>query len=155
MRKQHRPSWAHKPAAIVGRSELNFSSTTVCIDDPGLHKAHFKIMQDCGLMQVAEGSEVVLPHQDVRVAKRRQFGLGRVNRVVAHLCRLYNRVSWCCHKSAACEVAFYLQPHFPEATRGQRPQGGNLSGSRLISTHVLRLGSILCCTEGGEDSSGN
>lgn len=83
---------------IVWQSKLCFNSTTVCIDDSGLHKSHFKIVQDCRFMQVAEGSEVVLPHQDVRVAKRGQLWFWRVNGVVALLhsnrwCKKKQRVS--------------------------------------------------------------
>lgn len=42
-------------------------------------------MQNCRFVQVAEGSEVVLPNQDVRVAKGGQVGFGRVHGVVADL----------------------------------------------------------------------
>lgn len=79
---------------IVWQSKLCFNSTTVCIDDSGLHKSHFKIVQDRRFMQVAEGSEVVLPHQDVRVAKRGQLWFWRVNGVVA----LLHSNRWCTKK---------------------------------------------------------
>lgn len=61
-------------------------STAVGVDDPGLHEAHFQVVQNRRLVQVAESSEVVLPNQDVRVAKGGQFWFGRVHGVVAHLC---------------------------------------------------------------------
>jgi hypothetical protein len=46
--------------------------TTVGVDEFGLCEADSEIMQHCGLMEVAEGCEVILTHQDVRVPKRRQ-----------------------------------------------------------------------------------
>lgn len=64
---------------------LGLSRTTVRVDDPGLLKTHSEVVQHGGLVQVAEGGEVILSNQDVRVAKRRQLGIGRVDGVEAHL----------------------------------------------------------------------
>lgn len=72
-------------------------------------------------MQVAQGGEVVLPHQDVRVAQRRQFGLGRVDGVEAHLHgdRWCQRACLLCHKIflGVCFFFpfFYLRCHFQDA----------------------------------------
>lgn len=57
----------------------SLSHTAVCVDDPGLLKTHSEVVQHSRLMQVAEGSEVILPHQDVRVAEGRQPGIGWVH----------------------------------------------------------------------------
>lgn len=51
-------------------------------------------------MQVAEGREVVLPNQDVRVAKGGQFWFGRVHWVVAHLCSRVNESADVCFSSS-------------------------------------------------------
>lgn len=64
---------------------LGLSRTAVRVDDPGLLKTHSEVVQHGGLVQVAEGGEVILSNQDVRVAKRRQLGIGRVDGVEAHL----------------------------------------------------------------------
>lgn len=72
------------PSLRIG-SEAILSRTAVRVDDPGLLKAHAEVVQHGGLVQVAEGGEVVLPYQDVRVAKRRQPGIGWVHGVEAHL----------------------------------------------------------------------
>lgn len=73
MRKQHKLKTTYSSVLRYSLTVKGFSSTTVGIDDSGLHKSHFEVMQDCRLMQVAESGEVVLPHQDVRVAKRREL----------------------------------------------------------------------------------
>lgn len=66
-------------------NSLSLSHTAVCVDDPGLLKTHSEVVQHGGLVQIAEGSEVILPDQDVRVAKRRQLGIGWVDGVEACL----------------------------------------------------------------------
>lgn len=38
----------------------------------GLEEAHFEVVQDSRLVQVAESCEVILPHQDVRVPEVRK-----------------------------------------------------------------------------------
>ena len=42
--------------------------TTVGVDVVGLKEADLEVVQDGRLVQVAEGREVILPHQDVRVS---------------------------------------------------------------------------------------
>lgn len=44
----------------------------VGVDEVGLDEAHAEAVQHCGLMEVAEGRQVVLPHQDVRVPQEGQ-----------------------------------------------------------------------------------
>lgn len=46
--------------------------TTVGVNEFGLSKAHSEVVEHRGLVQVAEGREVVLAHEDVRVAEWRQ-----------------------------------------------------------------------------------
>lgn len=154
--------WAKSTNLHLGYSlTFCFYVTTVCIDDSGLHKSHFKIVQHCRFVQVAEGCEVILPNQDVRVAKRRQFWFGRVHGVVAHLYRQKSRLLFVSpiinllqlHVSFLL-VTFYLQCHFQEATPEHCRPNESLSWSRLISTHVLHLVSILCCTKGADSNSG-
>lgn len=50
--------------ARVGKGAL----TAVCVDELGVDKAHFKVVQHRWLVQVAESSEVIFSHQDVRVS---------------------------------------------------------------------------------------
>lgn len=64
---------------------LRLSRTAVRVDDPGLLETHSEVVQHGRLVQVAEGGEVILPHQDVGVAKRRQLGVGRVDGVETRL----------------------------------------------------------------------
>lgn len=75
------------PPATGWQPRFGPISTTVGVDDPGLHESHFEVVQNRRFVQVAEGSQVVLSHQDVRVAKRGQCWFARVHGVVAHLCR--------------------------------------------------------------------
>lgn len=42
--------------------------TTVGVDVVGLEEPDFEVVQHSGLVQVAEGCQVILPHQDVWVA---------------------------------------------------------------------------------------
>ena len=42
--------------------------TAVGVDVVGLKEADLEVVQDGRLVQVAEGREVILPHQDVRVS---------------------------------------------------------------------------------------
>lgn len=88
MRKWLRLGAKRKPAPFAAGWQPRFGciSTTVRVDDPGLHESHFEVVQNCRFVQVAESSQVVLSHQDVRVAKGGQLRLGRVQGVVAHLC---------------------------------------------------------------------
>lgn len=46
--------------------------TTVGVDKPRLHETNFKVVQNSGLMEVAEGSQVVLTNKDVGITQRRQ-----------------------------------------------------------------------------------
>lgn len=75
-----------QPCTCCSNAKFGFISTTVGVDDPGLHESHFEVVQNCRFVQVAESRQVVLSNQDVRVAKGGQFGLGRVQGEVAHLC---------------------------------------------------------------------
>lgn len=43
--------------------------TTVCVNQPGVDKAHFEVVQHCWLMEIAESCEVILPHQDIWVSQ--------------------------------------------------------------------------------------
>lgn len=47
--------------------------TTVGVDVVGLEEPDFEVVQDRRLVQVAEGCQVVLPHQDVRIAQEGQL----------------------------------------------------------------------------------
>lgn len=47
--------------------------TTVGVDMVGLQEADLEVVQHCRLVQVAEGREVILSHQDVRVSKEGQW----------------------------------------------------------------------------------
>lgn len=144
---------------------IRFNGTTVGVDDSGLHESHFEIMQDCRFVQVAEGSEVVLPHQDVRVAKRRELRVRRVNGEVVLLysgrlckrrqvsCYLLNAINPLRRRVKVLLVLFYLQCHLQEVIQEYCPQNESLSEFRPISTHVLHLVSTLCCTK-GKDVSG-
>lgn len=71
--------------AALGQPRFCRIGTAVRVDDPGFHEPHFQVVQNCRFVQVAESSEVVLPNQDVRVAKGGQVGFGRVHGVVADL----------------------------------------------------------------------
>lgn len=73
MRKQQKLKTTYSSVLRYSLTVKELNSTTVGIDDSGLHKSHFEIMQDCRFVQVAESGEVVLPHQDVRIAKRREL----------------------------------------------------------------------------------
>lgn len=46
--------------------------TTVGVDKPRLHETNFKVVQNSGLMEVAEGSQVVLTNKDVGITQRWQ-----------------------------------------------------------------------------------
>lgn len=59
--------------------------TTVGVNEFGLRKAHSEVVEHRGLVQVAEGREVILTHEDVRVAERRQT-LG-INGIIQLLCK--------------------------------------------------------------------
>ena len=41
--------------------------TTVRVDQLGVDKAHFEVVEDSWLVEVAESCEVILPYQDVRI----------------------------------------------------------------------------------------
>lgn len=61
--------------------------TTVCIDVVGLEEPHFEVVEDCGLVQVAEGCQVILSHQNIWVAQERQLVSLEVNRIFVELKR--------------------------------------------------------------------
>lgn len=96
MRKQNRSSQKHWAQAADTRHLsvwICFSSkkkgscdcTTVGVDDLGLHKSYFEIVQDGRFVEVTEGGEVVLPDQDVWVAKGRESCVWRVKGMVVLL----------------------------------------------------------------------
>lgn len=42
--------------------------TTVGVDVVGLEEPDFEVVEDCRLVQVAQGCQVILPQEDVRIA---------------------------------------------------------------------------------------
>lgn len=58
---------------FLGCSALRIALlTTVGVNEFGFCKADSEIVEHCGLVEVAEGREVILTHEDVRVPKWRQ-----------------------------------------------------------------------------------
>lgn len=103
------------------------SRTAVRVDDPGLLKTHSEVVQHGGLVQVAEGGEVILSDQDVRVAKRRQLGIGRVDGVEAHLQASGWRQRVSTSPSQNLSQSLYLQSHFRDGAPGHCPLAGSLA----------------------------
>lgn len=48
------------------------TATAVCVDELGVDKADFEVVQHSWLVEVAKRREVILAHQDVRVSKVRK-----------------------------------------------------------------------------------
>lgn len=61
--------------------------TTVRVDVVGLEEPDFEVVEDRGLVQVAQGCQVILSHQDIRIAQERQLISLEVNRIFIELKR--------------------------------------------------------------------
>lgn len=46
--------------------------TAVGVNELGVDEANFEVVENGRFVQVAEGGEIILPHQDVRVPEVRQ-----------------------------------------------------------------------------------
>lgn len=66
--------------------------TAVGVNELGLREADPEVVQHCGLVEVAEGREVILTHEDVRVPERRQRS--RIHGVIQLLCTKINVKLW-------------------------------------------------------------
>lgn len=51
-----------------GAERVAWTLTTVCVDVVGLEEPDFEVVENRRLMQVAQGRQVILSHQDIRIA---------------------------------------------------------------------------------------
>lgn len=66
---------------------MAWTLTTVRIDVVGLEEPDFEVVEDRGLVQVAQGRQVILSHQNIWIAQERQLISLEVNRIFVELKR--------------------------------------------------------------------
>lgn len=66
--------------------------TAVGVNELGFREADPEVVEHRGLVEVAEGREVILPHEDVRVPERRQRSW--INGIIQLLCTKTNVKLW-------------------------------------------------------------
>lgn len=102
-------SRAPKSTAIVSAELI----TAVRVNQPGVGKAHFQVMQQGGLVQVAESGQVVQTLQNVWVSQRWEAGL-LVYLVLRHLRRQKGKVGTYFLKIGHKEITLaYARIFFP------------------------------------------
>lgn len=70
---------------IPGAEHLAWTLTTVRVDVVGLDEPDFEVVEHCRLVQVAQGSQVILSHKDIWIAQERQFVSLQVNGIFVEL----------------------------------------------------------------------
>lgn len=121
----------------LGSSAGLLLSTAVGVDDPGLHEPNPEVVQDCGFVQVAEGGQVVLPDQDVRVAEGGQLRVAGVHGVVAHLYKEWGVGSGASH-------SHFYGLHFTYGTTLKKQLQSTVSQMKVFQDlgrfpHMLRI----------------
>ena len=66
---------------------MAWTLTTVRVDVVGLEEPDFEVVEDRGLVQIAQGRQVILSHQDIWIAQERQLVSLEVNRIFVELKR--------------------------------------------------------------------
>lgn len=70
-----------------GAERMAWTLTTVRVDVVRLEEPDFEVVEDCRLMQVAQGCQVILSHQDIWIAQERQLISLEINRIFVELKR--------------------------------------------------------------------